>query len=123
MLYEYGGIEMNKYKLSSFKKRAEFGETKSYENENTGVTITQFAPKWSLYYCDIHYSINTSITVLGANQTLYKMIGIKHNPKINNQVLVKLDGVIYKIKNDEVDERVNGVDVLTIEDAKGVEEE
>ena len=104
------------FKPSDFRLRAEFGAIETVENEYTGSDETVFVPKLSLHYKPHTRTLNQQY-LAGQNGLLdTRVIVIRHNKKVTENMLVKIDGVVYTIELISPDENlgVNKYDYITI---------
>lgn len=116
----------NKLVPANFSQRVEFGSVTSETDPNTGVDMPVFQPKFSLY-CFI-YTVGMYLQLTTEmDMSKQKIIVIRHNPKVNLDLLVRLKGEQYEITKISPDEssQVIAYDYLTlqkVDDIDGLED-
>lgn len=104
------------FKPSDFRLKAEFGSIDTVENEYTGSDETVFVSKFFLHYKPHTRTLNQQY-LAGQNGLLdTRVIVIRHNSKVSENMLVKIDGIVYTIELISPDENlgVNKYDYITI---------
>lgn len=102
---------MNKYRKKSiafqpsqFNKVASFGKNVTYEDENTGMTRKGFKELFTLHYRNVKRTVTQQYSLLGTELENTKIIMIQHNDKVDDTMLVTIDGQQYNVVSIEVDE-------------------
>lgn len=86
-----------RYPLHRMRHKAKFGVLAETENE-LGVTISTFKEVFTLHYAKIQLTFNQRYGALGTTLQNKIIIAVRHNPKIEQPMLVKLsDNKEYKI--------------------------
>lgn len=81
-----------------FNERAEFGvEGTTGYNPKNGNPTKGFMPAFSRWFGYINQSLNQQYTLAGESITNTKLIAIRHDASINDQLNVRIGGDVYKI--------------------------
>lgn len=111
--------KISDFKPYQFNKKAEFGTVKSKQLEN-GNTIKEFVPELTLHYMNWKRSIAQDNSIYGTDLEDTVMIVIRHNPKVNTKIECRLNGIVYDIVMDNVDDSNLYItyDILTLRERK-----
>lgn len=112
---------MKKYKLSRLNKRAIFGTVQSVENPYNGAYITKFVPKFEVWCGTLTQSMDQVFGILGTSTTDIIVIVVRHDERIKNNLMVKLDEQAYSITNVNSDNQINSFDTVTLKVKKGLQ--
>lgn len=79
-----------------FVDRCEFG-TKGYKvNENNGNKVKTFVPKFSRWFGWRNQTFNQQFQLSGVTKTDTKQIAVRHDDSINSDLLVRINGRVYR---------------------------
>lgn len=110
---------MLNYDISRMKSRAEFGTIKTVEDDTITGSTEYYVPQFTVWCGEYTNTQAQSYDLLGTHIDLDIVIAIRHNPQVNNnRLLVKYDGVQYKIVNINSDDRLNAYDLVTLKRSK-----
>lgn len=88
-----------RYPLYRIRHKAHFGSIKSHQNK-MGVNVPSFVDEFVLHYAKINLTLSQRYGVAGSTLEHSTIIAIRHNPKVKEPMLVKLDdGMTYSITN------------------------
>ncbi|AEV94892.1 phage head-tail joining family protein [Pediococcus claussenii ATCC BAA-344] len=65
-------------------------------------------------------TVNQSVNVTGRLVEAERMIVIRHNKQVNDQLLANLDGKLYTIISINSDDDLNAFDVLALKNYRGI---
>lgn len=101
---------------SEFNKVADFGTTKSVENQYTGISIPKFVSLFKLHYKPHTRTLNQQYQATQAKLDDTKVIIVRHNKKLTESLLVTIDGIQYSIVSISPDEGfgLNKYDYITL---------
>lgn len=88
---------MVKIKPYQFNHRADFGTVKEIYNSNTGGKSKGFFKYFSLYYAPRTRTMNQIFQAKAAGMSDTITIAVRHNEKLKDTLLVKINDVIWKI--------------------------
>lgn len=86
-----------RYRPDQFKHMAEFGTIESYENPYTGIEVSEFVPQFKLHYANINTTLSMKYQTIDTQFEGTMNIAIRHNKKVEDSMLVKIDAKEYKI--------------------------
>lgn len=109
---------MKNYKLSDLKHECIFGTTKSKENA-AGVNIPYFVPQLNKMYGNMSNTIQQNYLVTGLKIEYSNNIVVRHDDRLKQMTVVKIDGVVYEIQKYEPDDRINAFDTITVGKVNG----
>ncbi len=106
-----------RYPLYRMRHKAQFGSIKSYQNK-MGVNISgKFIADFTLHYAKVNLTISQRYGNAGTTLEHSTIIAIRHNSKVKEPMLVKLeDGIVYSITNISANnDSYLSYDLLTLE--------
>ncbi|CAH1857509.1 phage head closure protein [Convivina intestini] len=80
-----------------FNERCEFGHYETKPNPKNGNKNNVFIPDFSRWFGYRTQTLNQQFTLLGVNKQHTKMIAIRHDDKVNEQVKVRIKGIVYDV--------------------------
>lgn len=106
---------MLNYDLSRMMHRATFGTTKTVEDDTLEGSHEEFVAQFTLWAGEYTNTQLQTYTLLGTQQSIDLVIVIRHNPKVNKELLVHYQGNEYKIAAVDSDERIGAFDRVTLQ--------
>ncbi|MEE6650629.1 phage head closure protein [Limosilactobacillus pontis] len=105
-----------RYPLYRMRHKAHFGSVENRENL-MGVNVPTFVDEMTLHYVKVNLTIMQRYGATGSTLEHSTIIAIRHNPKVKETMLVKLeDGNTYRITNVSAnDDDYISYDLLTLE--------
>lgn len=110
---------MKQYQLSRLKHTAEFG-IYDYQEGANGITVEVFETLFTKRFGYVTQSINSQLSNTGLSQTYQIAIFVKHDKRLKDTLIVKIDEEEYKIATLNIDDSLNGYDTLTLKKKKGI---
>lgn len=110
---------MINYKINRLTHRATVGfyddDNPTYDqNDNPMPSFTILKTIW---YGTYKLTTTQRLTIAGNDRTINKMIAVRHEEALKANQIIKLeDDKTYQIKEIDVDEAINGFDVITLVD-------
>jgi len=100
------------YKLQSYKphemnRKAEFGVSETKRNPNTGANKMMFVKSFSLYYASVERGLSMESKLEGTRFEDTISIAIRHNTVVNDQLIVRINDVLYEIVKIQADDGNN----------------
>ncbi|WP_461241094.1 phage head closure protein [Paucilactobacillus sp. N302-9] len=108
------------YSPYQFNKIAEFGDVESKMNEFSGVNVDTLVTKFKLHYAPVRRTLTQKYELMNTSLEDTIVIAVRHSPRVNEDLFVKLDNVQYKImdiSSDDSDMYVT-YDLLTVQKVK-----
>lgn len=101
-----------------FNERCEFGVNTTVISKNNGNRTTEFQPKFARWFGWRTQTFNQQYALLGVTKTVTKQIAVRHDPAITPDMMVRIDGVIYRFVLFSPDNRSmrETYDLLTLEE-------
>ena len=111
-------MKVNPYQ---FTERVEFGTLEPGEMDANGQTEGDvFKPKLKVWFGHRQQTLNQQYTLEGLNVKYTKLIAIRHNNDIEEDMYAKIKGRLYQVLKVSADERngngLNTYDILTLQD-------
>lgn len=104
------------------RKRADFGRLASTGkiNPNTGKTMQGFVSDFSVWYGDYTLMLSQRLAYHGLDESLARVIFIRHNTKITETYKVQLEGKMYDIQEIQADDGLtaDGFDLIALKKVK-----
>lgn len=111
------------YLPSQFGKTCEFGTVETTENPFTGAEMPgEFVSKFKLHYKPHTRTLNQQYLAAQANLSDTRVIVVRHNKRVTDELMVRLDGIVFKIVQVSPDETqgLNKYDFITLRKNEGI---
>lgn len=92
---------------NEMNRKAEFGQIKTIQNENTGSMKNDFVREFSLFYAPVERGLTIESKLDGTRFEDTITIAVRHNKAVNDTMMVKLGSTDYKIVKIQADDSNN----------------
>jgi SPP1 family predicted phage head-tail adaptor len=101
-----------------FNERCEFGVNDYKPSPKNGNNVPTFKPKFARWFGWRTQTFNQQYALLGVTKTVTKQIAVRHDPAITPDMMVRIDGVVYRFVLFSPDNRSmrETYDLLTLEE-------
>lgn len=110
---------MKKYQISRLKNIATFGEYEEKENEFTGITQEIFKGLFTKRFGYVSTNMALQYAVTGGKEVDTLTIAIRHDARVTDKIVVRIDGTEYDVVARSIDDDINAYDVLTLKKTVG----
>lgn len=109
---------MKKYQISRLKHVASFGE---YGEKETpmGNVIEVFKPLFTKRFGYVSTNMTLQYTVTGGKQVDTLTIAVRHDDRVTDKIVIKIDNTEYRVVARSIDDDINAYDVLTLKKTVG----
>lgn len=100
-----------------FNDRVEFGNYQTVINETNGNTENVFVKAFSRWFGYRQQTLNQQYTLLGNKISNTKVIAIRHDPQVTEQMIAKIRNVEFNIISISADDRLarDTYDLITLQ--------
>lgn len=105
---------MRNYNINRLKHKAKLGTIEQGEDDN-GMPTNVFKAQREVWFGEYRVSITQNpfvTTPVHAQNT--RTVVIRHDITVNTKQVLEINGLDYRIINNEPDDQVNGLDILTL---------
>lgn len=116
---QIGAIKLKKYAVSRLNKLATFGGLSDPVPNQNGVPRQTFVPQFTAYCGSYTRTLAIAYQVVGTDLEDTVAIVVRHDSRVTDQLMVRLDGVLYRIVSVAADDDINAFDVVTMKQPNG----